>query len=506
MCESLLRRAWMVALVLLFSAAAAVGQVAPLPFQNPIAWGGPIQPPAGREVGREGQPQAVVVPGAVGETAAEGSSDTASQTPGDSSSQISGDTPNQDVAGSASINPPGVAVAANPDNTIYQMGTPFPLQLQPQGLKLGPFYLTDVSDSFFYAVNTSPGFPTQTYLGDSLQGNLVSTKQFNNGGILAVQARGQLSITQSQPFFNTGIVATYSDQLTEHLSLSGSAQLTYFQNSILANPQYLLSYQNSGIVQQSLYFLQSSYSAYESNYLSLSYQLGERTQISLTPIVGATFQYLQGGWSNVHQFGGGVAVTRILTPDISVSGFYNLSYAVTSGVASSSPNWVSQNLGLSLQGVFLRYRGWSLGGSVSASTQTYGGSYTVTPTGSLRLMKSFGQSSISAAYTRTEASYVLVSSGYFDQADIGYHRKLGQNANLSVGVGEYRTSYTAYRQTGTRAGGSVDYMFSPRLSLNAGYNYAHQNGTLPSNLAPFVENVSYFSIGLKWLLGSRSGL
>lgn len=505
MCENL-RRAWMVALVLLFGAAAAVGQVAPLPFQNPIAWGGPIQPPVGKEVGREGQAQAGVVPGAVAQTAAEGSSDTASQTPGDSSSQTSGDAPNQDAAGSASINQAAAVAPANPDNTIYQMGTPFPLQLQPEGLKIGPFYLTDVSDSFFYAVNSSPGIPTQTYLGNSLQANLVSTKQFNDGGILAVQARGQLSFTQTQPYFNTGIVATYSDQLSQHLSLSASAQLTYFQNSILANPQYLLSYQNSGIVQQSLYFLQNSYSAYESNYLSLNYQLGERTQISFTPVVGATFQYLQGGWSNVHQFGGGVAVTRTLTPDLSVSGFYNLSYVVTSGVASTSPNWVSQNLGVSFQGVFLRYRGWSLGGSVSASTQTYAGSYTVTPVGTLRLMKSFGQSSISAAYTRTEASYVLVSSGYFDQADIGYHRRIGQNANFNVGVGEYRTSYTAYRQTGTRAGGSVDYMFSPRLSLNAGYNYAHQTGTLPSNLAPFDENVSYFSIGLKWLLGSRSGL
>jgi hypothetical protein len=502
MCESLLRRAWMVALVLLFSAAAVVGQVAPLPFQNPIAWGGPIQPP----VVREGQPQAVGVPGVVAETAAEAPSDTASQTPGDGSSQTSGDAPNQDAAGSASINPPAVAVAANPDNTIYQMGTPFPLQLQPEGLKIGPFYLTNVSDSFFYAVNSSPGSPTQTYLGDSLQANLVSTKQFSNGGILAVQARGQLSITQTQPYFNTGIVATYSDQLSQHLSLSGSAQLTYFQNSILANPQYLLSYQNNGIVQQSLYLLQNSYSAYESNYLSLNYQLGERTQISFTPLVGATFQYLQGGWSNVHQFGGGVAVTRILTPDLSVSGFYNLTYAVTSGLASSSPNWVSQNLGVSFQGIFLRYRGWSLGGSVSASTQTYGGSYAVTPTGTLRLLKSFGQSSISAAYTRTEASYVLVSNGYFDQADIEYQRKIGRNVNLSAGVGEYRTSYTAYRQTGTRAGGSVNYMWSPRLSLNAGYNYAHQSGTLPSNLAPFVENVSYFSIGVNWLLGSRSGL
>ena len=43
------------------------------------------------------------------------------------------------------------------DNGIRQLGTPFPLQLQPQGLKIGPFYLTSISDSAFYAVESSPG-------------------------------------------------------------------------------------------------------------------------------------------------------------------------------------------------------------------------------------------------------------------------------------------------------------------------------------------------------------
>ena len=404
MCKSLAWRAWMVGLILLFGAGIASGQMAPLPFQNTIAWGGPIQPP---DVSKD-HPQPIIAP----DVAAETPDETSAGTPGQTSGDTVGDNPKSSNANS----PDSITASATLDNTVRQLGTPFPLDLQPQGLKIGPFYLVNVSDSFFYAVSNTPGQPTQTFAGNSLGANLVSSKQFSDGGILAVQARGQFSLSGGQPFFNTALGATFNDQLSERWSLTASAQFTYFQNSILANPQYLLSYQNAGIVQQTLYVLQPSYNIYESNNISLTYQLGGRTQIAFTPILGATFQYLQGGWSSLHQFGGGVSVTHTLTSDLSVSAFYSLSYAATSGAAATTPGWVNQNLGVSLQGTFVRYRGWSLGGSLSASSQTYAGSYTLTPTGNLRLMKSFRQSSISAAYTRTEASYVLVSSGYFDQA------------------------------------------------------------------------------------------
>src|SRR5271165_3459553 len=126
MCQSLVRRAWMVALVLLFTAGVAASQVAPLPFQNNIAWGGPIQPP---DIGRGDHPQPVAAPGVGVETPAEISADVPSQTPSD--------TPADGSASSTSNSPPdnntvNNIATANPDNTIRQLGTPFPLQLQPQ--------------------------------------------------------------------------------------------------------------------------------------------------------------------------------------------------------------------------------------------------------------------------------------------------------------------------------------------------------------------------------------
>jgi hypothetical protein len=213
----------------------------------------------------------------------------------------------------------------------------------------------------------------------------------------------------------------------------------------------------------------------------------------------------------VHQFGGGVAVTRVLTPSLSVSGFYTLYYSATSGAASSSNGWVSQNLGVNFSGTFLQYRGWALGGSLYVSSQRAGGSagaYTFTPAGNLTLRKSFfgDTASVSAAYTRTEASNILVSSGYFDQGDIGYNQKFGRKVNINAGVGEYRISGSGVHQYGKRAQAGATYEWSPRVSLNAGYNFAHQGGVLASNFSPFLGNVSYFSVGVTWVLGARSGL
>lgn len=489
MCKSLVRRTWMVGLVLLFTAGVAVGQMAPLPFQNTIAWGGPIQPP---DVGSaDNRPQPGISPGA------------STETPADNPSQTPGGTPADSSAGSTANGPANNTASANPDNTVRQLGTPFPLQLQPEGLKIGPFYVPSISDSFFYAVNSSPGQPTQTFAGNSVTANLVYSKPLSRG-VLAIQAREQFSLSQGQTYLNQAVVASFNEQLTDRWSLTASAQFTYFQNSVLANPQYLLGYQNSQTVQQTLFVQQQGYNIYDSNSLSLSYRMGDRTQITFSPILGATFQYLVGGWSNVRQFGGGVTVNRSLTPNLSLGAYYSVTDSLTTGAASTTPGWTTQNLGLSFQDTI--GRSWSIAGYLAATGQLTAQVWRLSPTGTLRLIKSFRQSSIIAAYTRAEASTVFISNGYFDQGDISYNQNIGKRVNVNVGAGEYRTINTGSHQYGKRVGGSVNYQWLPRLGLNASYNFAHQSGALTSSFAPFLGNVSYLSVGLNWSLGSRSGL
>src|SRR5208283_5022236 len=111
-----------------------------------IAWGGPIQPDVG---GGDNRLQPVTSANVYAGSPAESATD------GDAPA---GSAASSTVADSASNNG-----SANPDNTVRQLGTPFPLQLQPQGLKIGPFYVPSVSDSFFYAVNSSEWQPTQTF-------------------------------------------------------------------------------------------------------------------------------------------------------------------------------------------------------------------------------------------------------------------------------------------------------------------------------------------------------
>ncbi len=485
---------WMGTLAVLFSAGVASSQVARPALLSGTAWSGPFQPDVGGSDNRA-QP-----PGTSTDVAVETPADNATA---DNATADNATADNATADNAANNSAKSASLTTSDDNGIRQLGTPFPLQLQPQGVKIGPLYLTSISDVAFYAVQTSPGQATQTYAGNSTTANLGFSKQLSRG-VLVFQANEQFSISGLQPYFNQTASLTFNEQLSERWRFNANAQFSFFQNSLLANPQTILSYTNGGVIQQTPYAQLAGNTIYESNNISFSYQTSGRTQITLSPIIGGTFERLQGGWSNVGQFGGGVTVTRSLNPNVSLSGFYSIYHAITSGTASTSPNFYSQNFGISLQGKILQYQSWSLGGSISVSTQRYGGNYTASPVGNLTLLKTFRASSIAAAYSRSEAISVFASNGYFDQGDISYRRNLGRKVGLNAGVGAFRTVNTAIsHENGKRAGGSVSYQWLPRLSLNANYNFAHQSGT---QTIFYIGNTSYFSFGLNWLVGAQSGL
>ncbi len=485
MCKSLIWRALLVGtLTLLFNAGLAWSQVTPFPSQNVIGWGGgPTQPP---NVGStDNRPQSVTAPA-----------------PSDTSSSESADSNPSDASnGNQSDNSSGGPTTVSDNNTVRQLGTPFPLQLQPEGLKIGPCYVPSVSDSFFYAVNSAPSVPSQSFTGNSISSNLSCIKTFSSG-ILALQARAQLSLANSwHPFINQGESLTFNDQLSERWAFNAGAQFTYFQNSILANIQYLLSYQ--GGVQQTLFVPQQAYTIYESNNIGFTYAMNGQTHITLSPIVGAIFSDVDGQWTSSHEFGGAIGVTRDFTPNLSLGGFYSFYHSTTSGIPGS-PSWNTQNAGVTFQYRF--QQSWSVAGSLAASAQRQNNVWTVTPTGSLRLSKSFRRSTFSAAYTRSEASNVLVSNGYYDQANLAYNQVINQRLSFNVGVGGYRTIDAGIDQHGKTAGGSLAYKWTPRLSLSGGYSFSHQNGAGTFGFLPFQGNTSALSLGLTWLLGAQSGL
>jgi hypothetical protein len=508
----------MLLLVVLFTAGAAWSQMSMGGYQNPVAWGGSSQSAAGGGDDRsqtgsssssptDNPAQNGIQTSQSGiqtsdDTAGQSSSDSSSQTPvnlsGNGASDGTTDLSASDTSPQTTINGP-----ANQNVSVGGVGISSPLQIQSGGVKIGPVYLTSISDSFFYVVNTAPGQPRSTFTGDSIFANLVYSKQIG-GGSLTIDGKEQFSLSELTPYFNQSVSANYTDQLTERWSLNASAQFIYFQNSILANPQYLLSYQNGGPVVQTLFAIQRAYSLYESNSISFSYQLNGRTHLTLTPIVSATILDQNNSWTTGEQFGGAVGVTRDVTDNLNVGGFYFFSHSLTSGVPNS-PGWNTQSLGVSLQ--YRLRNSWFFAGSLAASGQLVAQGWQLTPTGSVAVRKAFTNSSIYGAYSRAEASTVFASSGYFDQGDVGYQRNFGQNQKLMVNVfaGEFRTVDAGLQQEGKRVGGAITYRWKPRVSVNAGYNFARQTGADTLTFSPLLGNTSAVSFGLNWALGSSSG-
>lgn len=519
--NQLAKRVSMIVVFVLIAVALSAGQAHSPQLQNPISWG--WNPPPDYDtslpdVGQNGtnagpsdlagmqnsspSPDQGQVNPAI-QTSSEVSSDNGANSSNNASPQDASSSSNLPNNPSLQVDPnsPAGTSSSNSSSSFWNsLRSPF--QVESQGLKIGPIYLTNLSDSFFYAVNTAPGNPTQTYYGNSLTANLIYNKQFSNG-TLSVQGREQLSTSELTPYFNQSLSAGYTDQLTDRWSLAAASQFTYFQNSILANPQYLLVPTSGGPTLQTLFVLQRGSSAYESNSFGLSYELSGRTHITFSPILGLTFQEAGPGWASSYQLGGSVSVTRDVTDNLTVGGFYSLSHSVASQ-STGTPAWNSQNLGASIQYRF--HDTWFITGSLAASGQLVAQVWTLTPTGNFTLRKTFNDSStISAAYTRTEASAVFVSAGYYDQADLGYSRKFGEKLRLNFNVGRYHTTASGVQQSGMHASVFSGYRLSPHLSLNGGYTYAYQSGAQTLALVPFVGNVNSFNVGLSWSFGSRSG-
>jgi hypothetical protein len=166
----------------------------------------------------------------------------------------------------------------------------------------------------------------------------------------------------------------------------------------------------------------------------------------------------------------------------------------------SSSSWMTQTFMVGLQQRIKH--SWWISGNIGASMQQEP-LLSWTPTGNLSVMKSFRKSSITAAYTRTRADQVLLTTGYFDQADLAYAANLSRKWQFNVGVGEYRTVEVTSNSHGKRVNGALYYQLFPSCSLFAQYNYVHQSGT---NASLFEGVNSYMSFGLHWTLNHRPGV
>lgn len=409
-------------------------------------------------------------------------------------------SPSLSAQNSGATDPTSNAAAPETDTApIRVLGTPFPLVMRPDGLKLGPFYMTNVSVSGFTQHASAPGEPGSSTFGSVMNPDFI-LKEKTDRSMLAVQVRPYVSVVGTSAYLNQTAGLDYTSQLTPRLSLAVGSYINYLQNSYLQNPQYLLGYTGSGFVLQTISAVYRGSSFSSDNSFSLNYKFSGRTQVTFSPVIGANFLNQLGQWSWVSQLGGGVSVSRSINPNRTVTASYNAVQSINSLQGATSTNWTTQTFTAGVQQKI--GQSWWITGSLGASLQQ--GTYTLwTPTGSFTLLKSIGRKgSVTAAYSRSRAAQVLLSSGYFDQADISYFANISRKWQGNVELGQYRTINTVGNSHGRRAGGGISYMMKDNCALFVQYNFMHQSGT---NTQLFNGNNSYLSFGMHWNLSRNPG-
>lgn len=435
---------------------------------------------------------AVILLGTMMAGTAAAQSDYSSSMPQDNVATASSSTGDATVTESSVDKPANT----NPDTSVKQIGTPFPLRMDPGGYRIGPVHLVNVTTSGFYNVATPTNGDTQTLLGSSIGANFVYNHPINNG-LVSVQADPTVYISGSSAYVNSVAGVTLTKQLTARWTMDASVQWTYFQNDyLLQTPEYLLAYASGGVVLQTLYAQQNGSTMYESNSFSMNYQLGGRTQLALSPTINASFSDIDGVSYLITQLGGGATLTHSFTPARSGSVYANITHATSSQAQTSGGSgWTTYSIGA---GFNQRIgQNWYLNGSIGASQQS-GVSVPWLPTGSASLMRVFRRSTIAAAYSRSTAAATLLSSGYFDQADISFARQFGTKVSTSIDFGAFRSISTGSHDHGTRARASVSYRWRRNLGWFFSYSYTNQ---VTSQATLFAGRTNYVSAGLNWTLG-----
>jgi len=166
----------------------------------------------------------------------------------------------------------------------------------------------------------------------------------------------------------------------------------------------------------------------------------------------------------------------------------------------SSSGWTTNTFGAGFRQQI--GQAWWVTGNISASYQSGPQSYWL-PIGNIGVMRTFHTGSVVVGYSRSEAQQALLSSGYFDQADLAYSRTFGRKVSAQMGAGVFRTVQTGTHGQGERIFGSIYYRWIHNLSWVLAYNYSNQSGNQPGLN---VGTSTYVSFGLRYNLGRVPGL
>jgi hypothetical protein len=360
----------------------------------------------------------------------------------------------------------------------------------PSVMHIGPLRLASVDAVGQYEAFTAPDQPEFTLRSGVFRANFVVEKSYHRSRI-AFQYQPQLDIidghVKGDLVSHGANVGTYFS-LTRRLRLSVSDQFNYYGNQDFVLDSALSFDVATSRAVQNTYLERSGHWAQNVLSTSMTYDLSARTQIIITPNAGwaySTAPEANRGFS----YGGNIAVWRSLSPRKSVGAYYGIQRNQFGGGLAGG---LYHQFGLSYrQQIWGR---WSAEASLGAATQLAGSQHW-TGQGSIRLMKTFRKSSISAAYARGNAFLSTLHNGFADQVDVSYAQQLSRRLQANLSIGAWGEVWSPSGGSSRYAAANVQYNLFSSMGWYIGYTQRRQRGIGTDLL---VGDLQHIVTGLRW--------
>jgi hypothetical protein len=387
----------------------------------------------------------------------------------------------------------------NPDDNVFRvLGSGQLLRIEPGDIRVGPFYLTSVGVSGDWSRITGSDQPDYTEWMGWLTGNLVFDKQYQNNRI-SFQYQPKLIAangTVSPDLLNQSILFTSLFRLSPRWKMTFGDSFNYFSNqaTLIGTPLY--SDFTTGYIQQNDLLNRPGHWLTDNTNIALTYDLGARTKIDLTPIVGYVIESGNGQTTSGLSLGGMVTITRQLTPRESIG--------VYTGFVQNELSNISNNTSYYSTGInYTRQFGtnWFLSASGGAVLMHEPQEQIWTGQGSVNLTKAWRRTSVALTYTRSSAFQTTLQNGFVDQAAITITRYFSRRLSGNFGFGSYGELWTtaaAGNDTARYGNVGLSYWLGGNFFSSCSYFQRRQSGP---QLVP--GRGDYLILGLQWSPGGR---
>jgi hypothetical protein len=372
------------------------------------------------------------------------------------------------------------------------------LGMQPGAIRLGPVYLSSVDLMGAYENFDGSGGKNIIRAG-ILSTNIVFDKQFGAHNRLALQYHPQLFVVNGD--FQYDFLG-HSANLSGFYTLSPRWTMNIYDTyAYLSNIQQRLQTltglgfdTSTGYTASNRFLLSPGNFVTNSSGMSLGYKAGERTTITLSPIINYAYTNSPGGLSGL-QYGGVVGISHQLSESRTAMASYSAQKTDYSQQFSSA--WY-HTISVGLSQAFGRTAFITVTGQ--ANTIVESGSTHWTGGGSLSFTKTFGKTALAASYMRSNQFLSTLNNGFGDFVQVTLSRQFTQKFQGTIGGGMYNGLWAPKGNKSYYGSATLSYQLLSNLFGVASYALRKQSGD-SSVLLIGTENVA--TVGLQWIPGGR---